>query len=204
MLLDMLFEIVVGLATLLGTLLLKLTKTLWQHRYGFPKLKINSTLVQTVPVPPNVNQPIIRSDDTYETRYGLRNSLITLAEKEFLSVLQQIVGDKYHIELQVQLSRIVSPLDSNTHFTNYRDFNMIKAKSIDFILYDKEYKPYLAIELDDRSHFRWDRIKRDSFVNDVMKSVGLRIIHVPVSSSYNLNELRIEILGSPMAAEAGV
>jgi len=37
-----------------------------------------------------------------------------------------------------------------------------------------------------------------------MKSVGLRIIHVPVSWSYNLDELRAEILGLPMAARVGI
>lgn len=204
--LDMLFDVIFGVAVLLGTLLFKLFKGLWHSRYKFPRLKINQNIHQTVPMPSNVgtSQPIIKAEDVVEQRYGLRDSLLTPTEKAFLVILQQIVGDKYHIELQVQLSRIVSPLDSNAHFTNYHDFNKISAKSIDFVLYDKEYKPYLAIELDDRSHFRWDRIKRDSFVNDVMKSVSLRIIHVPVSYSYDLERLRTEILGSPIAAGVGV
>ncbi|OHB20718.1 MAG: hypothetical protein A3J67_05820 [Parcubacteria group bacterium RIFCSPHIGHO2_02_FULL_48_10b] len=56
---------------------------------------------------------------------------MTLTEKKFFGVLEQVVGGKYRIENQVQLSRIVSPRDSNKHYINYQDFNRIKAKSID-------------------------------------------------------------------------
>lgn len=198
----MLADIIFGATIFLGNLLFKLFKFLWQNRYRFPKLKINKSVppdVSTLSDSDNKIQPTGESENVPEQRYALRDSLLTPAEKEFLLILQQIVGDKYSIELQVQLSRIVSPLDSNTHFTNYHDFNKIKAKSIDFVLYDKEYKPYLAIELDDRSHSRWDRIKRDAFVNDVMTSVGLRIIHILASYTYDLNKLRIEILGLPIS-----
>jgi len=129
-----------------------------------------------------------------EDRYGLKGSLLTPAEKEFLNALNQVVGDRYHVELQVQLSRIVAPKDSTKTFTNYRDFNRIKAKSIDFVLYDNDYKPYMCIELDDRTHLRWDRIKRDIFVDEVMKGVGLPIIHVRRAPSYDLDELKERVL----------
>jgi hypothetical protein len=140
--------------------------------------------LETVPTPQQESQ---------ESRYGLRQSLLTPSEQNFLGALEQVVGDQYRIECQVQLSRIVTPLDSNEHFTNYRDFNQIKAKSIDFVLYDRNYKPYLCIELDDRTHLRWDRMKRDAFVNQVMKDVGLPIIHIPAAYSYNLDKLGREI-----------
>jgi Protein of unknown function (DUF2726) len=129
-----------------------------------------------------------------QERYTLRQSLLTPTEKAFLVVLEQIVGDRFHIELQVQLSHIVAPLDANKHFVNYHDFNRIKAKSIDFVLYDKDYKPYLAIELDDYTHLRADRVERDNFVDEVMKSVGLNIIHIPVAYSYDIQYLTKQIL----------
>ncbi|MGB9236823.1 MAG: DUF2726 domain-containing protein [Terriglobales bacterium] len=49
------------------------------------------------------------------------------------------------------------------------------------------------IVLDDRSHLRWDRMKRDAFVDEIMKSVGLRILHVPAAYSYDADALRGEI-----------
>lgn len=126
-------------------------------------------------------------------RYTLKKSLLTDTEKEFLRILKEVVGDSFYIESQVPLSGIIKPVDSRGNFTNYRDFNQIRAKSIDFVLYDKEYQAHLAIELDDRSHLRWDRIKRDQFLDNVMKSVGLRIIHVPVSYKYDIAGLRSQI-----------
>ncbi|MFZ2072550.1 MAG: DUF2726 domain-containing protein [Minisyncoccia bacterium] len=129
-----------------------------------------------------------------EKRYSLKQGLLTPTEEIFMGVLERVVQDNYRIVPQVQLSRIMKPIDSSAHFTNYHDFNLIKAKSIDFVLYDKDLiHPYLAIELDDSSHERLDRIERDEFVNRVMEEVGLRIIHVPVSNSYDENELRNRI-----------
>ncbi len=128
-----------------------------------------------------------------ESRYKLNNGLVTPTEEKFMKVLEEVVGDRYRIVPQVQLSRIMKPVDSNKNFTNYKDFNLIKAKSIDFVLYDKDLKPHLAIELDDRSHRRYDRIKRDEFVNKVMEEVGLRIIHIPVSYNYDSEWLKMEI-----------
>jgi hypothetical protein len=174
-----------------GKLLFRLMGKLFQGRDA-QSFKLN------IPTPPSERPPLQTEpiplptpvSPSAEDRYGLRESLLTGAEKEFLNALTQVVGDRYHVELQVQLSRIVSPKDSTKTFTNYRDFNRIKAKSIDFVLYDSNYKPYLCIELDDRTHLRWDRIKRDIFVDEVMKGVGLPIIHVRRASSYDLEELK--------------
>lgn len=127
-------------------------------------------------------------------RYDLKSSPLTPTEEDFYVVLKEIVGNRYQIMLQVQLSSIMKVRDSNYGYTNYHDFNMIKAKSIDFVLYDENLKPYLAIELDDYSHSRPDRINRDDFVDKIMEEAGLRILHVPVARRYDLDELRSEIL----------
>lgn len=130
-----------------------------------------------------------------EGRYNLNKSLVTEAEQEFLKVLEEVVGDSYRIVPQVPLSGIVKPKDSNSHYTNYHDFNKISAKKIDFVLYNKEtWAPVLAIELDDRSHLKWKRTQRDMFVNELMEGVGLSILHIRTSYVYDHKELRQEIL----------
>ena len=138
--------------------------------------------------------PNVQTKNPASERYTLRPTLLTPAEQNFLDVLTKVVDGRYIIENQVQLSRIVTPIDSNRNYVNYGDFNRIKAKSIDFVLYDNSYRPILCIELDDRSHLRWDRVKRDLLVNEVMNGVGLPILHVPASYSYNLIELKDNIL----------
>lgn len=159
--------------------------------------KDNSTfklnVEKTSTVPNNIKTNTTETPFT-EPKYTLKQSLITDTERNFLNILKEIVGDKYVIESQVPLSGIVNVKDSNKHWTNYHDFNLIKAKSIDFVLYGKDYRPYKAIELDDRSHLKWSRIKRDQLVDEIMKSVGLPILHIPAGYSYNIEKLKEEIL----------
>jgi len=189
------------LGTLFGTLIVRLFKTLSQSRartHQTFKIQTEYAEMGGNEIPSYTHSDSITeyADTNPNERYTLKQSLLTDAEKEFLEVLQEVVGDKYRIKTQVPLSGIVKPLDSRGHYTNYHDFNKIKAKSIDFVLCDKELEPHLAIELDDRTHLQPDRVKRDNFLDSVMNGVGLPIIHIPVSYTYDLEELRTQIFGS--------
>ncbi len=199
-LLEMIFEIFITLTFLLGKLIFKLIIKIFSKKkvtnkndYKIVK-KINPILTSSA----NITQEIPKDEISDNKRYALKQSLLSPAEKNFLSVLEKIVDDKYIIESQVQLSRIVTPLDSNTNYTNYSDFNKIKAKSIDFVLFNNDYSPYLCIELDDLSHLKWERQKRDIFVNKVMADVGLRIIHIRTSYFYDLENLKRQIFSNSM------
>lgn len=184
MLIEMLFAGIFLLAKSLFKLIQKLFFEV--PMVGKDLYEINKQPRAVIDEPTN-NEPLS------EKRYGLKESLLTPSEKNFLSVLEKVVGDSFIIEKQVQLSRIVTPIDSNNNFINYKDFNQIKAKSIDFVLFNKDYSPYLCIELDDLSHMRWNRQKRDAFVDKIMKDVGLRIIHIRASYSYNPEEIKKQI-----------
>lgn len=194
-LLEMIFEIFITLTFLLGKLIFKLIIKIFSKKKTVNKNDYK-IVKETNPIPTNssnITQEIPKDEISDNKRYALKQSLLSPAEKNFLSVLEKIVDGKYIIESQVQLSRIVTPLDSNINYTNYSDFNKIKAKSIDFVLFNKDYSPYLCIELDDISHLKWERQKRDMFVNKVMADVGLRIIHIRTSYSYNLEDIRKQI-----------
>jgi hypothetical protein len=195
---DMLAEIIFFLGVIFGKFIFWIFKKIFYNRNkvkGLFKLsdKVDSNQ-ESIQIHTNT-EPILEIEKV-APKYSLKESQITEAEKDFLETLKEVVGSSYRIEPQVQLSSIIRPTDSNGRYTNYTDFNRIKAKSIDFVLFDDRNKPYLAIELDDRSHFRWDRMKRDQFVNDLMNEVGLRIVHMPVSSSYDANELKQKIFGN--------
>jgi len=189
------------LGTIFGTLIVRLFKTLSRRSARTHQtFKIPTGRAEMddneIPLYTRADSITEYTETNADERYTLKQSLLTDAEKEFLEVLQEVVGDKYRIETQVPLSGIVKPLDSRGHYTNYHDFNKIKAKSIDFVLYDKEFNPYLAIELDDRTHLQPDRVKRDNFLDSVMSGVGLPIIHIPVSYTYDSEELRTQIFGT--------
>ena len=50
-------------------------------------------------------------------------------------------------------------------------------------------RTHLAIELDDASHARPERIERDEFVDRVFKTAGLPLLHVPAQANYSLRML---------------
>lgn len=135
----------------------------------------------------------IENSNEEERKYDLQASLLTPTEEAFYAVLKEVVGNRYQIIPQVQLSKIMKVRDSDYRYTNYHDFNKINKKSIDFVLYDENLKAHLAIELDDYSHSRPDRIRRDEFVDKIMEEAGLRILHIPVTDHYDLEKLKSEI-----------
>jgi very-short-patch-repair endonuclease len=124
--------------------------------------------------------------------YVKKDFLMTKAEHEFFKVLQEIIKDKYYIIPQVQLSDIVQVEKYEKQKQTYR--NKIDRKSVDFVLFNKEYfTPHLVIELDDSTHLREDRQARDSFLNNLLNKVGLKIIHIKTESGYDYKEISDKI-----------
>lgn len=75
--------------------------------------------------------------------------------------------------------------------------NKIDRKHFDFVLIDAETtRPLLAIELDDRTHDRPDRRRRDGFVEAACDAAGLPLLRVrarPPGASYDVATLSAEI-----------
>lgn len=120
--------------------------------------------------------------------YVKKEYLMTKAEHEFFKVLQQAVQDKYYIVPQVQLSNLVQVEKPKRWEYSLR--NKIDRKSVDFVLFNKEYfTPHLIIELDDSSHLREDRQIRDDFVDKVLNKAGIKIMHIQTAYHYDLKQI---------------
>ena len=143
------------------------------------------------------------ADEPEELPYFVRDDFFSAAEASFFRVLKTVVGENLVICPKVSLAEIfyVSRPDVNLPY-----FNKINRKHVDFVLCSpKTLKPVLAIELDDASHQRADRVERDEFVDDVFSTAGLRLIHVPVQRAYNTQELQAllqDALGGQKQASA--
>jgi very-short-patch-repair endonuclease len=124
--------------------------------------------------------------------YVKKDFLMTKAEHEFFKVLQEVVKDKYYIIPQVQLSDIVQVEKYEKQKQTYR--NKIDRKSVDFVLFNKEYfTPHLVIELDDSTHLREDRQARDNFLDSLLNKIGLKIVHIKTAYNYDLKEISDKI-----------
>jgi len=126
-------------------------------------------------------------------KYSRKEFLISRAEHEFVDILVEVLGDKYHVFTQVHLPTI---LDHKVVGQNWKGaFSHINGKSVDFVICDKAYiKPLLAIELDDRSHEREDRIERDSIVEQMLKDANMPLLRFPNNGSFNKEEIKKLIL----------
>jgi len=121
--------------------------------------------------------------------YRRRERLVTKAELRFYRSLRKAVLDDWEIFAMV---RIADLLRVEPNARNRRSWvGQILAKHVDFVLCQPEsLAPVLCIELDDSSHQRADRIKRDEFVDQAFESAGLPLLRVPVQSNYDSRELR--------------
>ena len=139
----------------------------------------------------NNEQKVIYSNLPYRKKL----SQITQAEINFNKVLEQVVNGKFDIQRQVLLSTLVTT--TSRFFTNYstgRKYNPDRSKidrlTIDFVLYHKDdLSPYLAIELDDKSHLQQERITRDNFVEQVLNETGIKLVRVKNAYSYSVEEI---------------
>lgn len=121
-------------------------------------------------------------------QYKQKNFIMTRAEHECFDSLMAAVGSEYHIFPQVHLASIV---DSKVKGQNWNAaFRHINQKSVDFVLCDKAYiSPKLAIELDDKTHERADRVERDSEVERILVAAGLPLLRINNTGSFNSQEL---------------
>lgn len=118
--------------------------------------------------------------------YTAKKYFLTKSERDFYNMLGQAVGGDYRIFAQVHLSSI---LDEKVKGQDWRAARAsINRKSVDYLLCEKNYlSPVLAIELDDPSHDRPDRIVRDELVEAVLARVGL-----PLLRFRNIGQLTVE------------
>jgi very-short-patch-repair endonuclease len=121
-------------------------------------------------------------------QYKKKDFLITRAEHDFFDILVEIAGDKYHIFTQVHLPTILEHKISGQNWKGA--FSHINGKSVDFVICDKSYiKPLVAIELDDKSHERLDRIERDSEVERMLREAGMPLVRFENHGSFDKEEI---------------
>ena len=123
----------------------------------------------------------------YSKKYIKKDYLLTQTELKFYKVLKQITDELNLVVCpQVTLYQIV-------HNKNFKDFNKIQNKSIDFVITQENCKILLCIELDDASHEKTKRIERDNFVNKLFKDLDIKLLRIPVQNFYNIEELEKKI-----------
>lgn len=123
--------------------------------------------------------------------YVARDTLFTKAELKFLAALEEAVDEDYAIYGQVRLCDVIEVRKGMDRKSWGQAFAKIRAKHLDFVICDlDDHSIVCAIELDDSTHERADRRKRDYFLNRAMAAAGVPLHRFPTSSSYDPEEIR--------------
>ncbi len=127
--------------------------------------------------------PILRGVKT--VRYEKLPSLFSPTELSFLAILEHAVGSEFRIMGKVRVGDLVTIELGADSFEKQKAFNRLRSKHLDFVLCDPmTLSAQIAIELDDQ------RQVRETFIDTVMNSAGIPIIHFSVCKVYSIAEIR--------------
>lgn len=128
--------------------------------------------------------------------YGISDKFISPAELNFYLQAREILSGKYIVCPKISLAELLE-VKAEDRSQWQTAFNKISAKRIDFLVCEAAtMKPVYGIELDDASHDRPDRAKRDLFVDNVFRVVELPLLHVDCKEAYSHQEM-VELLLAP-------
>ena len=126
-----------------------------------------------------------------DSPYSKQEVLFSPAERSFLGVLNQAIGNEAQIFGKVRVADVIKPKKGMSRSDWQKAFNKISGKHFDFILCDKDNLSIIcAIELDDSTHQRKERIKRDMFLVSACKSASFPLIQVQAKYSYKIGEVK--------------
>ena len=123
--------------------------------------------------------------------YQRRGELFTPAERVFYEQLAMAVGDRYEIFGKVRLADVIEPREGLDKSERQSALNRISSKHLDFVLaIPGSMIIVCAIELDDASHRRKDRVERDEFVDGALSYADVPLIRFEVQPMYSVDEIR--------------
>jgi len=116
--------------------------------------------------------------------------------KKFMSDVEKIfynkisdLNDEYIVVPQVNLATIIHRKDTRFHNELFRN--------VDFAIFTKEFELLLLIELNDKTHDKYDRKDRDLKVKKICNDVGIKLItfytDYPNEKDYVIGRIRKEI-----------
>lgn len=107
--------------------------------------------------------------------YYLVTTVLSTKEQAFYRTLKPIADELGLIIFsKMRIVDIVNVPQNHPEYIKW--FNYVKAKHIDFILCDQNFKIYKLIEVDDYTHQYKKRQERDIFVNEIFQQLNVDLL----------------------------
>jgi hypothetical protein len=127
--------------------------------------------------------------------YELLPGLLSQGEAAFYRALFAAVSEYYLIVPKVRVADVLKVAGTVERKRQTAAFNRIAMKHFDFVLCDPRTLAFVgAIELDDKSHGRNDRVSRDDFLNDAAATAKLPLHRFKARATYVVEEIRYALL----------
>ncbi|SNB66520.1 Protein of unknown function [Arboricoccus pini] len=110
--------------------------------------------------------------------------LLSAGEKRFATKLLQNLPSHARLLAKIRVADLIQPVLKEGSAGQQRAFARIVAKHVDFVIVDESWNVLLAIELDDNSHERPERRRRDDLLNRAFASAGITLHRVRVKKEY--------------------
>lgn len=141
--------------------------------------------------------------DEQKAPYVLAEHLFSPAERAFLAVLEQSLGDRYRVLGKVRVADVLGIASCQTRAGWQKAFSQISARHFDFLLCrPDDLQPLCAIELNDISHSRGKRKRRDDFLQRACAAAGLPLVFFPAQRSYPPEDVRAAVQVALGSSEA--
>lgn len=125
--------------------------------------------------------------------YNKKVYLLSKPEHELFNILVSLFSNQFYVFPQIHLDRIIEHKTPGQ--SKFGAFHHINQKSVDFVICDKAYiEPLLAIELDDSTHEREDRVQRDATVENILSNAGLPLVRIDIQDRFKSEEIKQRIL----------
>lgn len=123
--------------------------------------------------------------------YESYDSLLSPAERSFFGVLQQALQGEFTPLAKVRLADILRVHRSVSAQRRAAAFNRVSSKHADFVICASDtFRVVGVIELDDNSHRRYARQRRDQFLDAALAAAGIPVLHIPAQRSYSIQDVR--------------
>lgn len=115
--------------------------------------------------------------------YKRRDTLNTPMERAFYQAVSRAIGADYYLACKVRIADVLDVAFRQRHARDqrwWRHFRVISSKHVDLVVCEPGGgRILLVIELDDRSHRRGDRKRRDRFIDRAFSSAKLPLLRFP-------------------------
>ena len=183
--------LVMGALVLLGALLIKLITERSARKEEVESFGKGDAKPR---LEPNANLPL---PETPSVSYRTNRYILSKAEQAFYKALRQGLGDQFLILVKVRVSDVLRPETGIAKSEWQSAFNRISSKHFDFVLCSpNQYEIIAAIELNDSSHNRSARRRRDKYLNEACESANFPLIKITARQIYAAQEIKAAVLSA--------